>query len=68
MFILTYGVKKKGAWTKPGISRLTAAEMRFIRSVEGNNKIERMRRKKITGNPQKNPPEGKSRNDNTFLK
>jgi hypothetical protein len=45
MPILTYGAK---IWTcaKAGISRLTAAEMRFIRSMEGNTKRERIRNRK----------------------
>jgi hypothetical protein len=30
-------------WTKADISRLTTAEMRFLRSVEGKTKRERIR-------------------------
>jgi hypothetical protein len=49
MYILTYG-SETWAWTKATISRQTAAEMRFLKCIEGKIKRKRIRRKQIGEN------------------
>jgi hypothetical protein len=56
--ILTYGAET-WTWTKADFKRPSAAQMRYLRIVEGKTKRERIRSKKITEKLKVNTLEGK---------
>jgi hypothetical protein len=46
MSVLTHGAETR-IWINADISRLTEAEMSLLRSIEGRNREEKMRNKKL---------------------